>query len=94
MCDRIDPRLVFLVYEPIVLLLALYIAIVFATLYAFFAAFPIVFQETRHFSPGQGGLAFLGVGLGSVIGIGLVPLGNKFYIREMQRNGGKAPPEA
>ncbi len=90
-----SPCAVFLIYEPIVLLLSLYIAIIYATLYAFFAAFPIVFQETRHFSPGQGGLAFLGVRLGTLIGIALAPLNNKFYISAMKRNGGnKAPPEA
>ena len=81
-------------YEPIVLLLSLYIAIVYATLYAFFAAFPIVFEQTRHFSPGQGGLAFLGVGLGSTIGLCLAPLNNRFYIRAIMRNGGKIVPEA
>lgn len=86
---------VFLITEPIVLLLALYIAIVYATLYAFFAAFPIVFQQTRHFSPGEGGLAFLGVGLGTAAGTALAPLNNRLYWRAMERSGtGKAVPEA
>ncbi|KAJ3556051.1 hypothetical protein NM688_g2239 [Phlebia brevispora] len=86
---------VFLAFEPIVLLLALYIAIVYATLYAFFAAFPIVFQDTRHFSPGEGGLAFLGVGIGTAFGTALAPLNNKLYYRDMRRSGtGKAPPES
>ena len=76
-------------------LLALYIGIVYAILYAFFAAFPIVFQETRGFSPGQGGLAFLGVGLGTAIGTALAPLNNRLYWRAMEKSGtGKAPPEA
>ncbi|KAJ7135016.1 MFS general substrate transporter [Mycena crocata] len=48
---------VFLVTEPIVLCVALYISIVYGTLYALFAAFPIVFQQHHHFSSAQGGLA-------------------------------------
>ena len=73
----------------------MYISIVYAILYAFFAAFPIVFQQTRHFSPGEGGLAFLGVGLGTVIGTSLAPVNNKLYYRAMRLSAtGKAPPEA
>jgi hypothetical protein len=75
--------------------LALYISIAYATLYAFFSAFPIVFQQHRHFSASQGGLAFLGVGLGIVIGVWLTPIQNRIYWRAMNNNpAGKAPPEA
>ncbi|PSR88897.1 hypothetical protein PHLCEN_2v5046 [Hermanssonia centrifuga] len=73
----------------------MYIAIVYATLYAFFAAFPIVFQQDRHFSPGEGGLAFLGVGLGIAIGTSLAPIQNRLYWRAMDKSeNGRAPPEA
>ncbi|KAI0670625.1 MFS general substrate transporter [Trametes maxima] len=83
----------FLVTEPIVLLMAIYIAIAYATLYAFFAAYPIVFQKHRHFSPGEGGLAFLGIGVGCVIGLALAPAQNRLYWRVMDRNGGRTIPE-
>ncbi|KAI0371743.1 MFS general substrate transporter [Pilatotrama ljubarskyi] len=84
----------FLVTEPIVLLLAIYIAIAYATLYAFFAAYPIVFQHHRHFSAGQGGLAFLGIGVGNLIGLSLAPAQNRLYWRAMDKHGGKTIPEA
>ncbi|GBE82449.1 Uncharacterized transporter [Sparassis crispa] len=85
----------FLATEPIVVLLAIYIAVAYSTLYAFFAAYPIVFQDQRHFSPGQGGLAFLGVGLGVSFGLCLAPVQNRLYWREMDRSpNGRAPPEA
>ncbi|KAI0646818.1 MFS general substrate transporter [Trametes meyenii] len=83
----------FLVTEPIVLLMAIYIAIAYATLYAFFAAYPIVFQRHRHFSAGEGGLAFLGIGVGCVIGLALAPAQNRLYWRAMDRNGGRTIPE-
>ncbi|KAI0807268.1 MFS general substrate transporter [Fomes fomentarius] len=84
----------FLITEPIVLLLAIYIAIAYATLYAFFAAYPIVFQQHRHFSEGEGGLAFLGIGVGNLLGLSLAPVQNRLYWRAMDRNNGMTVPEA
>ncbi|KAI0078162.1 MFS general substrate transporter [Panus rudis PR-1116 ss-1] len=85
----------FLATEPIVLLISIYIAIAYAILYSFFAAFPIVFQEHRGFSTGQGGLTFLGVGIGVAIGTSMAPLQNRLYWRAMAKSPtGKAPPEA
>ncbi|KAF8163013.1 major facilitator superfamily domain-containing protein [Crassisporium funariophilum] len=86
---------VFLVTEPIVLLLAIYVSIVYGTLYALFSGFPIVFQQHRHFSPGQGGLAFLGVGLGITLGTASQSIQNRIYWRIMDKSeDGRAPPEA
>ncbi|KAF9506442.1 hypothetical protein BS47DRAFT_1374116 [Hydnum rufescens UP504] len=82
---------IYLFTEPIVLLLGLYFAIVYSILHAFFEAFPVVFQQGHHFSPGEGGLAFLGVGLGVAIGGSLSPLQAKFYREHVVRNGGPQP---
>lgn len=76
------------------LLLAVYIAIAYATLYAFFAAYPIVFQHHRGFSEGQGGLMFLGIGIGNLIGLSFVPVQNRLYWQAMDRNDGRTTPEA
>ena len=75
------------------LLLAIYIGVAYATLYAFFAAYPIVFQQHRHFSEGQGGLAFLAIGVGNMIGLSFSPVQNKLYRRLMDRNNGMTIPE-
>jgi len=85
-----------LFYEPIVLLLSLYIAVVYAILYSFFSAFPIVFQEIRGWSPGIGGLAFLGILVGMLAAIVYVAFYvNKVYAEEVDKHGGiTAPPEA
>ncbi|KXN87747.1 hypothetical protein AN958_08223 [Leucoagaricus sp. SymC.cos] len=86
---------VFVVTEPIVLLLAIYISIVYGTLYALFSAFPIVFQHHRGFTPGQGGLAFLGVGIGVILGTASQSIQNRIYWRSMDKSEtGHAPPEA
>ncbi|KAJ6547315.1 major facilitator superfamily domain-containing protein [Mycena capillaripes] len=86
---------VFLVTEPIVLCVALYISIVYGTLYALFAAFPIVFQQHHHFTSAQGGLAFIGIGIGILLGLASTPIQNKVYWRAMEKSEtGRAAPEA
>ncbi|KAL9640120.1 MAG: hypothetical protein Q9204_000837 [Flavoplaca sp. TL-2023a] len=60
---------VLLFWEPIVLLLSVYMAVLYGTLYLFFAAFPIVFREYRGWDETHTGLAFLGIGVGVFLGI-------------------------
>ena len=55
-----------LVTEPIVAYFSLYTAFNFSVLFAFFAAFPLVFQGVYHRNLGEGGLAFLGIGIGVI----------------------------
>ncbi|KAJ5327628.1 putative multiple drug resistance protein [Penicillium brevicompactum] len=80
--------------EPIVLLLSLYMAIVYGTLYMLFDAFPIVFQNIRGWSEGVGSLPFLAVMIGMMTAVGLNMYDNKRYVRIHKAHGGFAPPEA
>lgn len=52
--------------EPIVLLLNLYIALIYALLYCWFESFPIVFGDIYHWPEQLVGLAFLGVLFGCI----------------------------
>ncbi|KAF9875161.1 major facilitator superfamily transporter [Colletotrichum karsti] len=79
--------------EPIVLLLSLYMAIIYGTLYMLFAAFPIVYQQERGWSQGVGGLAFLGVMVGMIFAIIYTIPENGRYQRVQANNDGFAPPE-
>lgn len=72
---------VLLLKEPIVLLLSIYMAIIYGTLYMMFAAFPIVFQQDRHWSEGIGGLAFLGVAVGMLGAVIYTIPDNKRYLK-------------
>lgn len=83
--------LAILIHEPIVLILSIYIALIYGTLYGLFAAFPIVFGAHRHWTPGESGLAFLGVGLGVCISIMFAPMFNRRYMKAAQN--GHAQPE-
>lgn len=81
--------------EPIVLLLSIYMAIIYGTLYMLFSAYPITYQQTRGWSPGIGGLAFLGVMVGMLLAVGYSIWDNKRYVRAVQAEpSGFAPPEA
>lgn len=79
--------------EPIVLLISIYMAILYGNLYMLFGAFPIVFQEGRGWSEGIGGLAFLGVAVGMVIGSIYSIWDNGRYKRSVQKNNGEATRE-
>ncbi|KAG9854915.1 MFS general substrate transporter, partial [Aureobasidium melanogenum] len=85
---------VLLFREPIVLLLSIYMAIIYGTLYMLFAAFPIVYQENRGWSPGIGGLAFLGVAVGMIGAVIYSIWDNKRYVKVSDAHDGFAPPEA
>lgn len=59
-----------------------------------FAAFPIVFQQQRGWSPGIGGLAFLGVAVGMMTAVFYSMYDNARYAKTAASLGGHAPPEA
>jgi hypothetical protein len=81
---------VLLLLEPIVLIASLYLAILYATIYMFLGAFPIVYQQMHGWSEGIGGLAFLGLAVGMLLGLGYSILDDRRY----QNLGKKATPEA
>ncbi|KAF2787847.1 MFS general substrate transporter [Melanomma pulvis-pyrius CBS 109.77] len=52
--------------EPIVLILSIYMAIIYGTLYMLFGAFPIVYRLGYGWNEGVSGLPFIGVAIGMV----------------------------
>ncbi|KAL5353019.1 hypothetical protein ACLOAV_001048 [Pseudogymnoascus australis] len=58
-----------LVLSPIVLTLSMYMGVVYGYLYLLFTTFTVVFADQYHFSSGSIGLCFLGIGIGSLIGL-------------------------
>ena len=79
--------------EPIALLMALYMAVIYAILYMQFTSFPIVFQQYRGWSPSISGLAFIGLSVGSVLGLVLLGIDNARYAKKLQAAGGYLAPE-
>ncbi|KAK7713147.1 hypothetical protein SLS57_007477 [Botryosphaeria dothidea] len=70
---------VMLFTEPILFLLSLYMAFCYGILYLDFTAYPIVFAETRDWTPGIAGLSFLGIGIGMAIATACSPLINRIH---------------
>ena len=60
---------VLLFWEPIVLVASIYMAMVYGTVYMFMGAMPIVYNEQREWNEGIGGLAFLGIAVGIILGL-------------------------
>jgi MFS family permease len=60
---------VLLFREPIVLVASLYMAIIYGTVYMFMGAMPIVYNEGRGWSEGIGGLSFMGITVGIILGV-------------------------
>lgn len=85
---------VLLFREPIVFLLSIYMAIIYGTLYMLFSAYPIVYQQQRGWSPGIGGLAFIGIAVGMLLAVAYSVWDNKRYAKVSDQHKGFAPPEA
>ncbi|KAK1766339.1 major facilitator superfamily domain-containing protein [Phialemonium atrogriseum] len=81
---------VLLFCEPIVLIASVYLAILYGTIYMFMGAFPIVYEKSRGWNAGIGGLAFLGLTIGMLFGLLYTILDNGRY----KKLGKGAPPEA
>lgn len=80
--------------EPIVLLLSIYLAIIYGTLYMLFGAFPIVYEIHRGWNQGVSALAFLGVMVGMLGAIAYSIPENNRYGKLLEKNGGYSPPES
>lgn len=80
--------------SPIVFLLSLYVGLVYGYLYLLFTTITTVFEQTYGFSQGSVGLSYLGIGIGSIIG--LILLGgtsDKLLTYLSAKNGGEKKPE-
>ncbi|KAK0674378.1 major facilitator superfamily domain-containing protein [Cercophora samala] len=82
---------VLLFKEPIVLFTSIYLAIIYGTLYMLFAAFPIVYQLNRGWSPGIGGLAFVGVAVGMIFAVTYAMIDNKKRFMPLLTSGLATP---
>ncbi|KAE8132031.1 major facilitator superfamily domain-containing protein [Aspergillus pseudotamarii] len=58
-----------LLFSPIVLVMSIYVALIFGLLYLLFATFSMVFEGQYGFSTGISGLAYLGLGIGELVGL-------------------------
>ena len=83
--------------EPIVMLIALYLTIVYIILFAFLNGYTFIFTDTYGFSQGVTGLSFVGIFIGYCFTCLLVPLIYIWAKRDLakikQGGGHRLPPE-
>jgi multidrug resistance protein len=80
--------------SPIVFLLSLHAAIVYSYLYLCFTTFPFVFGDQYGFGSGASGLATLGLGVGSIVGVAFCGASAEALSKYLtQKNGGEPQPE-
>ena len=83
--------------EPVIMLLALYLTVIYIILFTFLTGYTFIFTETYNFSEGLTGLSFLGIGLGLCGATLLVPIiyicARKELTRIKAAGGNRLPPE-
>ncbi|KAF6220300.1 hypothetical protein HO133_003432 [Letharia lupina] len=85
-----------LIIEPIVSSLSLYVSFVFGVMFAFFDAYPYVFQSVYAFSLGQVGLAFVSIVIGFLFAVLTSIVINKTLFEKSRKEAGPGilpPPE-
>ncbi|RFU35478.1 hypothetical protein B7463_g910, partial [Scytalidium lignicola] len=81
--------------EPILWFWDTYIAVIYAILYLCFVAYPIIYTDDRGWSLGISGLAFTGIGTGTVMGICAEPLIRRWInSHPKEPETGRVAPEA
>lgn len=83
-----------LILSPVVLLLSIYVAFIFGLMFLCFSTYSAVFIEQYHFAVGVSGLAYLGQGVGMILGLGLFGgLSDRILKRRAKLNKGEMKPE-
>ncbi|RPB20900.1 MFS general substrate transporter [Terfezia boudieri ATCC MYA-4762] len=82
-----------LVWEPMVLLLCIFTAVLLGVVYLFFEAFPLVFIDLHGMTLEQTGLTFLGLFVGMSLGVLTDPWWKRYYNYQVTVLGRKLIPE-
>ena len=89
--QAIQRPLKLLVFSPIMILFAVLMGLAYGLMYVLYTTISEVFEEQYGFSIGLSGLAYLGAGIGTFIGLGiLIAVGDRLFIR-LSRGGERKP---
>ncbi|EXJ82004.1 hypothetical protein A1O1_08072 [Capronia coronata CBS 617.96] len=67
--------------EPVLDLMCMYIVLIYAMLYAFFFAYPVIFTKLHHYNDGQIGLMFIPILIGAAFALVATPTLEKQFRR-------------
>ncbi|KAK9351613.1 major facilitator superfamily domain-containing protein [Lipomyces doorenjongii] len=71
--------------EPVLDLMNMYIVLIYSLLYAFFFAYPVIFQELYDYNDGMIGLMFIPILIGAMFALVTTPILEKVYTRTISR---------
>jgi hypothetical protein len=77
--------------QPIVMGFALYMGFVFGLLFLLFTTFPLVFKQQYGFTTGTSGLSYLGLGIGTLSGLGVFGKFNDSIAASLRKNSEPKP---
>ncbi len=80
-----------LIFSPIVLALSTFMAVVYGYLYLLFTTLTDVFETRYHFSQGAVGLTYLGIGLGSFVGVFIFGIASDRIVKAKSVDGVMKP---
>ncbi|KAJ5597166.1 hypothetical protein N7450_003624 [Penicillium hetheringtonii] len=92
-CTNFTRPIVMLITEPILFLISLYISFIYGLIYALLGAYPVVFQGVYQMNMGVGGLAFVGLIIGELLGGALMLFLQRSYAQKLHSNGDRPVPE-
>ncbi|THX49569.1 MFS general substrate transporter [Aureobasidium pullulans] len=69
----------FFTTEPVIITLGFYLIVVYVVIFTFLNGFEFIFTDTYGLSPGETGLAFLGICIGALISTALTPMIGHFF---------------
>ncbi|KAK8254788.1 major facilitator superfamily domain-containing protein [Phyllosticta capitalensis] len=79
--------------SPIVAIMSLYTAVIYGTLYLLFTTITFVFEDIYKFSSSMVGLAYLGVGIGMLLGLPIAGKGTDLILQRRKAEGLELKPE-
>ncbi|KAL8869865.1 MAG: hypothetical protein Q9174_003948 [Haloplaca sp. 1 TL-2023] len=82
-----------LLFSPIVLALSTFMAVVYGYLYLLFTTMTEVFESQYGFSSGAVGLTYLGIGIGSFMGLFIFGFASDKIVKYLSRKTGEMKPE-
>ena len=83
-----------LFFSPIVFIFSLLMGLAYGLMYLLYTSISEVYENTYHFSIGLSGVAYLGAGIGTFIGLGIIMYSSdKIAVRLAKAKGGEILPE-
>ena len=82
-----------LITEPIIFLVSLYMSFIYGLVYCLLEAYPYVFEEIYGYTPGVGGLPFIGLIIGQVLGCSFILWEHETYVKKLVQNRNVPIPE-